>query len=85
MEQHPLIFIYHGDIQALPLSFSMSVYVRLTLPPPDPHLFLDGDIGDPDVTFHWPMERREGLDWCALLVPFLLKRLLSPAQPLNFT
>ncbi len=69
----------------LSLSLSLSMNVSLSLPPPYPHLFLEDDMGDPDVTFHWPMVSREGLDWCALPMPLLLKtpELLCPTQQLN--
>ncbi len=72
----------HTHTHTLPLS---SLAVSLSLPPPYPHLFLEDDMGDPDVTSHWPMVSREGLDWFALSMPLLLKtpELLSPTQQLN--
>ena len=56
---------------------SLSVRLSLSLPPPYPHLFLEDDMGDPDVTFHWPMVSGKGLDWCALPMPLLLKTPVS--------
>lgn len=57
---------------SLPLLFSVTVSLSL-YPHHTPHLFLEDDMGDPDVTFHWPMVSREGLDWCALPMPLLFK------------
>lgn len=58
--------------ETTPPSFSVSV--SLSPSPSTPTVsstffFLKGDMGDPDVTFHWPMASREGLDWCALPMP----------------
>lgn len=57
--------------QQPPPFFSVSVSLSLSL---HSHcilnfFFLKGDMGDPDVTFHWPMASREGLDRCALPMP----------------
>lgn len=53
-----------------PLFFCKCVSLPLPPLPLYPQLFfLKGDMGDPDVTFHWPMASREGLDRCALPMP----------------
>lgn len=58
----------HPHKHALPPSLLLCQ--PLSILPPYPHLFLgEDDMGDPDVTSHWPMVSREGLDWRPLLMP----------------